>query len=416
VSESGALAVIGTASEFETHARRVLLANYRPSLVLVEGRGCEVRDADGRWYLDLSAGVAVTSVGHAHPHLAKAIAEQASRLMHVSNVFYNDRAIQLAGQLAARTGFARTFFCNSGTEANEALLKLARRYHFERGATERVEILSTTGSFHGRTMGALSLSGQAKYHEGMGPLLGGIRHVPFDDLDAVRAVIGPRTAAVIVEPIQAEGGIVVPGRAYLRGLRELCNEHGALLFFDEVQTGFGRTGTFLAAEQWGVVPDACSLAKGIAGGFPMGAMLVQEPLASGLPPGSHASTFGGNPLACAASLAVLEIFEKEQVLGNVRTRSAELLLRAHAMAAAHPCVDEARGMGLLVGLALASTVDPAAVLAELRGAGVLATLCGGRVLRLTPALNISAEQLARGLDAVERVLTQADRPLLVREG
>jgi acetylornithine/succinyldiaminopimelate/putrescine aminotransferase len=229
-------------------AKRVQLGNYKPApVVLKEGRGVRVRDVEEREYLDLSAGLAVTSVGHGHPKLAAAIAEQAARLMHVSNLWYNDRAIELAAALAQRTGFARVFFCNSGTEANEALLKLARHYHFGAGAPERVGVISTIASFHGRTMGALTLTGQPKYHEGMGPLVGGIQHVPYGDLAAMRAAVDQTTAAVIVEPIQAEGGLFVPPPGYLSGLRQLCDERGALLLFDEVQTGCGRTGTYLGA-------------------------------------------------------------------------------------------------------------------------------------------------------------------------
>src|SRR5690606_9790003 len=228
-------------------AKRVQLGNYRPApVVLAEGQGVRVRDVDGRAYLDLSAGLAVTSVGHARPELAQAIAEQAARLMHVSHLWYNDRAIEFAEALVSGTAFERVFFCNSGTEANEALLKLARHYHFGEGRSERVGIVSTIASFHGRTMGALTLTGQPKYHEGMGPMVAGVTHVPYGDLAAMEAAVGPDTAAVIVEPIQAEGGIHVPPAGYLAGLRALCDRTGALLLFDEVQTGCGRAGAFLA--------------------------------------------------------------------------------------------------------------------------------------------------------------------------
>lgn len=258
-------------------AKRVQLPNYRPaSVVLSEGRGSRVRDVEGREYLDLAAGLAVTSLGHAHPVLARAIADQAARLMHVSNLWYNDRAIELAERLTAKTGFSRAFFCNSGTEANEALLKLARHYHFMAGAPERVAVVSTIASFHGRTMGSLTLTGQPKYHEGMGPLIGAVTHVPYGDLAAMQAAVNDTTAAIIVEPIQAEGGIFVPPADYLPGLRALCDRTGALLLLDEVQTGCGRTGSYLAAEHAAIQADACSLAKGIAGGFPLGAMLVRE--------------------------------------------------------------------------------------------------------------------------------------------
>jgi predicted acetylornithine/succinylornithine family transaminase len=383
-------------------AKRVQLGNYKPGpLVLSEGRGVRVRDVDGRAYLDLSAGLAVTSVGHGHPKLAKAIAEQAARLMHVSNLWYNDRAIELAEKLTQRTGFERVFFCNSGTEANEALLKLARHYHFGAGHPERVGLVSTLGSFHGRTMGALTLTGQIKYHEGMGPLVGGVTHVPYGDLAAMRAAVNDSTAAILVEPIQAEGGLFVPDPGYLPGLRALCDETGALLLFDEVQTGCGRTGTYLGAEADGVLPDACSLAKGIAGGFPLGAILVREKLAGALPPGTHASTFGGNALACAAALSVLSIFDEERVLENVLARGKELSAACARIVQRVPKVAVAvRGRGLLQGIVLAAPVSPPQALVKLREQGVLATLAGGNVLRICPALNITQAELEEGMVGV----------------
>jgi len=395
-------------------AKRVQLPNYRPApVVLSEGRGSRVRDVEGREYLDLAAGLAVTSVGHGHPRLARAIGDQAARLMHVSNLWYNDRGIELAERLTARTGFQRAFFCNSGTEANEALLKLARHYHFMAGQPERVGVVSTIASFHGRTMGSLTLTGQPKYHEGMGPLVGAVSHVPYGDLAAMQAAVGSSTAAVIVEPIQAEGGIFVPAAGYLQGLRELCDRSGALLLLDEVQTGCGRTGTYLAAEREGIEADACSLAKGIAGGFPLGAMLVRERFAQALPPGTHASTFGGNPLACAAGLAVLDIFEEEHVLENVVARGAELRSACERIVRALPGVAvQARGVGLLQGVALATGVEPAKALATAREHGVLATLAGGNVLRICPALTISEAELREGMERVQTALSTLDQGAL----
>jgi acetylornithine/N-succinyldiaminopimelate aminotransferase len=394
-------------------AKKVQLGNYRPApIVLAEGQGVRVRDVDGRAYLDLSAGLAVTSVGHAHPKLAQAIAEQAGRLMHVSNLWYNDRAIEFAAELVARTAFDRVFFCNSGTEANEALLKLARHYHFGSGHPERVGIVSTLASFHGRTMGALTLTGQVKYHEGMGPLVGGVTHVPYGDLAVMEAAVGPETAAIIVEPIQAEGGIFVPSEGYLAGLRALCDRTGTLLLFDEVQTGCGRTGTFLGGEADGVIPDACSLAKGIAGGFPLGAILVREKFAGALPPGTHASTFGGNALACAAGLAVLRIFDEEGVLANVVARGTALAQRCERLVQRFPKLAvQTRGRGLLRGVVIAPGVDPALVLTRVRESGVLATLAGGNVLRICPALTITATELDEGMTLVEGAFEALAREL-----
>lgn len=389
-------------------AKRSLLASYRPApLVLVEGKGCRVRDVAGREYLDLCAGIAVVSVGHGHPKLAAAIGAQAARLMHTSNLFYNQPSIELAAQLAKRTPFSRFFFCNSGAEANEALLKLARRYFYDRGDKQRVEMISALSSFHGRTMGALSLTGQTKYQEGMAPLVGGVSHVPYGDAAALKAALTPRTAAVFLEVVQGEGGVVSATDAYLKTARELCDANGSLLFYDEVQTGFGRTGTFLGYEHSGVIPDGCSLAKGIASGFPLGAMAVREHLASALPPGSHATTFGGNPLACAAANAVLAIFDEEQLVQNARVVGEHLGEKLSGVVARSSAVTEARGKGLLRGLRVADGVDPAALLAAIREAGVLLSIAGGNVLRFTPPLCVTTQEIDEGVAIVERVLNTA---------
>lgn len=393
-------------------ANRAFLANYRPApMVLTEGQGCRVSDVEGRSYLDLCAGIAVVCVGHGHPKLAAAIGEQAQRLMHVSNLFYNDRAIELAESLSKRTVFDRFFFCNSGAEANEALLKLGRRYHYDRGAPQRTRLVSALRSFHGRSMGALSLTGQPKYHEGMAPLVGDIAHVEYGSLEALEAAVDERTAAVLLEPVQGEGGVVVGSDAYLRGARELCDRMGALLFFDEVQTGYGRTGKFLAREWSGVVPDACALAKGIGSGFPLGAMAVCESLVDALPPGTHATTYGGNPLACAAALAVLEIFDEEGLVERAATVGEYLGERLTAMAedATLPAAQQARGLGLLRGICLADSVDPVALLGQLREAGVLLSLAGGNVLRFSPPLCVTVEELDEGLGLVEQALREAHR-------
>lgn len=386
-----------TNAELIAKARHALLPNYQPPpFVLTEGKGCRVWDVEGNEYLDFSGGIAVLSVGHAHPKLAAAIADQASRLVHTSNLFYNDKSIELAAQITARTPFDRVYLANSGAEANEALFKLARRWHYEHGRKERVELVAALQSFHGRTMGALTLTGQTKYQAGMGPLVPGVHHVPYNDLAALRAVVNERTAAVILEPLQGEGGLVVGEPEYLRAVRALCDEAGALLFFDEVQTGYGRTGRFLGREHSGVVPDGCSLAKGMGGGFPVGAIAILERVADGLPPGSHASTFGGNPLACAAALAVLRIFDEEDLVANAERMGARLGAGLEALAAdpAIPAAVEARGLGLLRGIRLADGVDARAVLGRLRDEQrMLASIAGGTVIRLAPALNVTPDEI-----------------------
>ncbi|HET6417093.1 MAG TPA: acetylornithine transaminase, partial [Polyangiales bacterium] len=354
-------------------------------------------------------GISVLSVGHSHPTLAAAIGEQAARLMHVSNVFYNDRAIELAEAICARTPFDKVYFCNSGSEANESLLKLARRYHHDRGDVDRVELVSTHRSFHGRTMGSLSLTGQTKYHKGMEPLLQGVRFIYFNDVAALDAAVTDRTAAVIFEPIQAEGGIIVATREFVDAARRICDERGALLFFDEIQTGYGRTGRFLAQEWFETVPDACSLAKGIGGGFPLGAMAVTEKLAHGLPPGSHASTFGGNPLACAAGLAVLRIIDEEGLIENAQRLGEYLAGRLRELDARLSSTAGTRGLGLLQGLVLADEIDPGATIAAVYAAGLLLTLAGGNVIRISPSLNVTREELDEGLAILEPILADAPR-------
>jgi predicted acetylornithine/succinylornithine family transaminase len=389
-------------------AERTFLANYRPApFVLEKGEGCRLEDVEGNRYLDLCAGIAVVCVGHGHPRLAKAIADQAARLMHTSNLFYNRRAIELAQQLAQRTSYDRFYFCNSGAEANEALLKLARRAHYERGDKERTKLVSAIASFHGRTMGALSLTGQPKYHAGMGPLVGDIEHVPYGDLAALEVAVDARTAGVLLEPVQGEGGVVVGSDEYLRGVRKLCDERGALLLFDEVQTGFGRTGRFLAREHSGVQPDACALAKGIGSGFPLGAMAVTEALTHALPPGTHATTYGGNPLACSAALAVLEIFDDEGLVENAERVGQHLARGLEQLVGKHGAASEARGLGLLRGIKLAEEVDPAGVLGAVRQRGVLLSLAGGDVLRFTPPLCVTPEEIDEGLAVVDHVLANA---------
>ena len=391
-------------------AKEVQLGNYAPApFVLTHGSGRRVTDASGREYLDLSGGVSVLSVGHCHPTLVAAIGEQAARLMHVSNVFYNDRAIELAAAICARTPFDKVFFCNSGSEANESLLKLARRYHHDRGDAKRVEFVSTVNSFHGRTMGSLSLTGQPKYHKGMQPLLQGVSFIEFNDLTALDGAVTERTAAVIFEPIQAEGGIIVATQEFVQGARRICDERGALFFLDEIQTGYGRTGRFLAQEWFDAEPDACSLAKGIGGGFPLGAMAVTERLAQGLPPGSHASTFGGNPLACAAGLAVLHIIDDEGLIENARRLGEYLSARLTDMDKRLWSTAGTRGLGLLQGLILADDVDPAATIAALHGARLLLTLAGGQVVRISPALNVTRDELDEGLAILEKTLADAPR-------
>jgi acetylornithine/N-succinyldiaminopimelate aminotransferase len=347
-----------------------LYPNYRqPPLVLTRGEGARVWDAAGKQYFDLFAGIAVSTLGHGHPRLCAAIAEQAKRLIHVSNYFYNQPNVELASKLCRATGMQRVFFCNSGTEAIEASLKLARRHFFAKGEGERLRVIAFDNSFHGRTLGALAATGQPKYRDGFGPLPG-VTHVPYGDVARVRQEMGPDVAGILVEPLQGEGGVLPAPPGFLAALRDIVDEAGALLIADEVQTGVGRTGKFLGFEHDGVKADVVALAKGLGGGVPIGAMLCGQGLADALPPGSHGSTFGGNPLASAAALAVLEVLEQEQLLEKVQQLGAWLERRLGELATRHArLVSTTRGRGLLRALVLKDDVDARALRSEERRFG-----------------------------------------------
>jgi acetylornithine/N-succinyldiaminopimelate aminotransferase len=403
-------------SELVALARQRLYPNYRPApLAFVRGRGCELFDADGRRWLDLSAGVAVCAVGHAHPTLARAIGEQAATLMHVSNYFYNEPNVRLADELCRRTGFARAFFCNSGAEANEAMLKLARHHQHLRGKPDRVRVVAFNDAFHGRTLGALSMTGTPKYREGFGPL-GPVTHVPYGDAGAVERAMGPDVCAIIVEPLQGEGGVVPAPAGFLAKLRAIASAHGALLLVDEVQTGMGRLGRLIGSEGSGAKPDAIALAKGLGGGFPIGAMLTTEELAGALPPGSHGTTFGGNALACTAALAVLRVLDEEDLIDAVRTKGEMLgaMLAQTARDLADVC-EGARGEGLPWGLVLKPGFVAREVLPRVLEAGVLLTASGESVLRFSPPLVVTMAELEEGVRAVRAALTglraRADGPV-----
>jgi acetylornithine/N-succinyldiaminopimelate aminotransferase len=387
-----------------------LYPNYRqPPLVLMRGEGRRVWDAAGKSYLDLYAGIAVTALGHGHPDVVGALRRQADRLGHVSNYYFNEPNVLLARELCQRTGFARAFFCNSGTEAIEAMLKLARRHFFNQGQLERYNIIAFERSFHGRTLGALAATGQAAYRDGFGPLVGVI-HVPFGDADAVAARLDDTVAGVLVEPVQGEGGVLPAPPGFLERLRSLTQASGALLLGDEIQTGVGRTGRFLGFEHAGVKPDAVALAKGLGGGVPIGAMLTQRHLDTALPPGSHGSTFGGNPLASAVARAVLARIDADQLIDRARENGNYLAERLAVLAKNHPqSVEGSRGLGLLQALVLRPGVDARALLESLRSAGVLLTIAGGSALRFSPALNIERAEIDEAIGIVDRVLSSVER-------
>jgi predicted acetylornithine/succinylornithine family transaminase len=390
-------------AERGTHA---LVASYRPApIALVRGEGCLLYDAVGRRYIDMMGGIATAALGHCHPRVRAALEEQAGKLWHVSNLFTTEPQIRLAEKLVASCFAERVFFCSSGGEANEAALKLARRWHRDQG-DDRFEIIAFHGSFHGRTLFTVSATGQPAYWKGFEPMVPGIHFAPYGDLDATRALIHGRTAAILIEPVQGEGGVRAASPAFLRGLRELADEAGCILIFDEVQCGMGRTGSLFAHQEYGVVPDVMTLAKALGNGIPIGAMCTTERYATALVPGSHASTFGGNPLACACAAAVLDELLEGGVLEKSRAVGEHFGARLAAIAArAGSAVVNARGMGHLRALELPRPVAP--VVDACRERGVLVISAGQNVLRMAPPLIIDESLLDTALDVIEDALMHA---------
>ncbi len=402
-----------TQADLLTLADRVLVKNYRQQpIVLSHGRGCEVWDRAGTRYLDMTAGIAVCGLGHCHSAFSARVTEQLLRLVHVSNLYFNDQQILAAQAIVERSFADRVFFCNSGAEANEGALKLARRYQaVVAGAPQRTTIVATHGSFHGRSFATVSITGQPKYREGFGPMFGPVDFIAYGDLEAAARALEPRTAcAIIVEPIQAEGGIVVAPPGYLAGLRRLCDDTGTILIFDEVQTGVGRTGRWFGHQHDGIAPDVMTLAKGLGGGIPIGAVACTDKASQGLaaqPGGAvpHASTFGGNPLACAAAVAVLEILESEGLVERVAQAGDYLGDQLAELVAAFPGhATEARGRGLLRGLAVAGS--PATVVARCREKGVLLSVAGDKVVRFAPPYIVSRAQLDEAVGVVRAALSE----------
>jgi acetylornithine/N-succinyldiaminopimelate aminotransferase len=402
---------VHTQADLLALADRVLVKNYRQQpIVLAHGRGCEVWDCGGTRYLDMTAGIAVCGLGHCHSAFSARVTEQLLRLVHVSNLYFNDQQILAAQAIVERSFADRVFFCNSGAEANEGALKLARRYQAViAGAPQRTTIVSTHGSFHGRSFATVSITGQPKYRDGFGPMFGPVDFIAYGDLEAAARALEPRTAcAIIVEPIQAEGGIIVAPPGYLAGLRRLCDDTGTILIFDEVQTGVGRTGRWFGHQHDGVAPDVMTLAKGLGGGIPIGAVACSDKASQGLaaqPGGAvpHASTFGGNPLACAAAVAMLEILETEGLIYRVAQAGDYLADKLDELVSAFPGhATEARGRGLLRGIAV--TGSPANVVARCREKGVLLSVAGDKVVRFAPPYIVSREQLDEAVGTVRAAL------------
>ena len=397
----------------------VMVPNYAPgSFVPVRGRGSRVWDQENREYIDFAGGIAVNSVGHAHPDVLRALTEQAGKLWHVANVLANEPSIRLAKRLCKLTFAERVFFANSGAEANEAALKLARRHACDRFPKDQTpegkfdsdknEIISFTDSFHGRTLFTVTVGGQPKYTQGFGPLPQGITHLPYNDLDAVAKHISAKTCAVIVEPVQGESGVLPASKAFLKGLRELCDQHNALLIFDEVQSGAGRTGSLYAYMDCGVTPDILTSAKGLGGGFPIGAMLTTEKIAKSFNVGAHGSTYGGNALACAVALAVLEIVVAPVTRANIDSRAAQMFTGLRALNGKHAVFTDIRGSGLWFGCELIPKWHGRAKefvkVAEKHGLMIL--VAGTNVIRLAPSLLITADDVTEGLKKFDAVLAE----------
>jgi acetylornithine/N-succinyldiaminopimelate aminotransferase len=383
-----------------------VLKNYaRAPLTLTRGSGCRVWDDGGREYLDFTSGIAVTALGHCHPAWIEAMRRQLGELVHVSNLFRNPQQAELARQLVQRAGPGRVFFCNSGAEANEALIKLSRLHGLKTSGAEgrRAKVICARNAFHGRTFGGMSATPQEKVQKGFRPLLDTFAFGDFNDLASFAALVDEGTAAIFVETVQGEGGIHPATPEFLLGLRRLCDEHGLLLMLDEVQCGIGRTGTFFAYEPFGVMPDAIGMAKGLGGGFPIGAIWVREPFAELFQPGSHGTTFGGTPLGCAAALAVLDIIEREKLCENVRALAPGWHAALRQLAADFPAMlTGVRGLGFMIGLQFSA--DPAPIHAALRAAGLLAPIAGGNVIRLLPPLTAGQAELDRSVEILRGVL------------
>ncbi|MGH2349290.1 MAG: acetylornithine transaminase [bacterium] len=389
-------------------SEKYLMQTYRRAPVaFASGQGMRLTDVEGKTYLDFTAGIAVSALGHGHPALVQAITSQAARVLHVSNLYLIPEQALVARWLVEHSALDRVFFCNSGAEANEAAIKLARKHasHFRGG---KFEIIVAEHSFHGRTLAALAATAQPKYQEGFAPLPSGFIPVPLNDIDALRAAVSSATCAVLLEPVQGEGGVQPADPGYLRAVRAVCDEGGLLLILDEIQTGIGRTGRLFAYEHAGIEPDIMTLAKGLGGGFPIGAMLAKETPARAFQPGSHGSTFGGNPLACAAALAVLTTIEREHLVDNAANVGTYLLQRLHALAVSHPVITAVRGQGLMVAVDLAT--EAALVVDACRAHGLLVNAVQAATLRLVPPLIVTPADVDEAIGILDTVLASLPQP------
>ncbi|MBN2654038.1 MAG: aspartate aminotransferase family protein [Nitrospirae bacterium] len=388
----------------EDSARYILNTYNRLPIAIRKGRGIKAWGSDGKEYLDFVSGIATNVLGHCHPKVVVAIQKQAQRLIHISNYYHIENQIRLAKLLVTNSFAEKAFFCNSGAEANEAAIKLARKYSIENFTQNRFKIITALNSFHGRTMATLTATGQEKFQKGFGPLLQGFSYVPYNDFPALEAALDKATCAIMLEPIQGEGGIKVPSADYLKNVRELCDKNNIILIFDEVQSGMGRTGKLFAYEHFGITPDIMTLAKGLGGGVPIGCMLTTNKFASGFQPGNHASTFGGNPLACAAAIATIEtILEDGFVLDNCTRMGEYFLTKLNLLKSYYPeQIVDARGKGLIVGMELMR--DGLPIVKACLEKGALINCTAGNVLRFTPPLIVEENEIDKLIDILDDVI------------
>ena len=392
-----------TTQELIATSNKYLANTYaRFPMVLVRGRGVRLWDSDGKEYLDCVGGIAVDALGHCHPKMVEAIRAQAETLIHVSNLYHIEPQIRLAQLLCEQSFADRAFFCNSGAEANEAAIKLARKYAKDHWNSDRVDIITMHHAFHGRTLATVTATGNPKYQHGFEPLMPGFKHVPYDNLQAVERAIDSRTCAVLVEPVQGEGGVNVPSADYLPGLRRLCDEAGILLILDEVQSGMGRTGKLFAYQHWGVEPDILTLAKALAGGIPMGAMLAREAVAASFVPGTHASTFGGTPFVSAVAVAVVTTMLEDDLPGNAARVGKYFLDRLQGLQAAYPVIKAVRGKGLILGVEV--SVPARGIVAACMERGLLVLTAGDNVVRFVPPLILTEGDADQAVAILEAAL------------
>jgi predicted acetylornithine/succinylornithine family transaminase len=389
------------AEEIIATYNQYVMPTYSRSLVLVKGKGTKVWDVDGKEYLDFIAGISVCNVGHCHPKVTAAIRNQAKDLVHVSNLYYTENQGRLAEKLSKHSLGGKCFFCNSGAEANEGLIKLARLWGHDKG---KYEVITMKNSFHGRTLATAAATGQAKIQKGFEPMPEGFHYAEFNNLESVRALITGKTAAVLVEAVQGEGGIVPAKREFMTGLRALCDEKGILMLCDEVQCGMGRTGQWFAFQAYGVQPDAFSMAKALGSGFPIGAIAATPAMSDVFQPGNHASTFGGTPLACAAALATIEVMEEKGLVDKAATRGRQFVKGLKALKAKYPCIQEIRSAGLMIGMALDRPAKP--LVGIMNDMGLITLATAETVVRFLPPLTVSPAEIKQALQIIDKALAK----------